>query len=448
MGELKTFKGGTHPHDFKELAKNQKIAECDVPTEVIVPMAQHIGAPAKVLVKATDEVKRGQLIGEPAGFVSAGVHSPVSGKVKKIIQCNTPIGTTCQAVLIENDGKDEWADGCNVDTDVSTLSSADICKKVAWAGIVGMGGATFPTHVKLSPPPEKKIDAVILNGVECEPYLTSDYRLMLEKPETIVEGLKLLLKAVDCKNGYIGIEANKEDAFRIMDKLCKEMSGDGITLIAELLEVKYPQGAEKQLIKAILDREVPSGGLPMDVGVVVQNVATASAVYEACSKNRPLTERIVTATGDGVKEPKNFLARIGTPAKYLLGKCGFKENVNKLIYGGPMMGMAHFDLEMPVNKGMSGILSLCNAEVYEHRRCIRCGRCVEGCPQQLLPSELSLVIESGRFNDSKDINVLDCIECGVCTYVCPARRPIVQWIKLAKYELNRQRLRAAAKEKK
>ncbi|MHC4871614.1 MAG: electron transport complex subunit RsxC [Planctomycetota bacterium] len=441
---LKTFKGGVHPHDFKELAKDQAIIDADVGGEVTVPMSQHIGAPAKVTVKVTDEVKRGQIIGESAGFVSANVHSPVSGKVKRIIECNTPVGTKCAAVLIENDGNDEWAADCNKEQDLSTLSAQQIKDRVSWAGLVGMGGATFPTHVKLSPPEDKKIDAVILNGVECEPYLTSDYRLMLESPEAIVEGLKLIMKVVGCSKGYIGIEDNKEDVFKVMAEKCKEMSSDGCDLKAELLEVKYPQGAEKQLIKAILDREVPSGGLPMDVGAVVQNVGTSHAVYEACKFNRPLTERIVTVTGDGVSEPKNFRARIGTPVQTLLDKCGFKSEANKLVYGGPMMGMAHFDTAMPVNKGMSGVLALCNAEIYEHRNCIRCGRCIGGCPQHLMPADLSLMVESGRFDDAKEGNLLDCIECGVCTYVCPARRPIVQWVKLAKYELNKQRLKEAA----
>jgi electron transport complex protein RnfC len=444
---LKTFNGGIHPHDFKELSKDKAIVEMEAPAEVIVPMAQHIGKPASCIVKVTDTVKKGQVIGEASGFVSANIHSPVSGKVKRLVECNTPTGMVSQAVLIENDGKDEWAESCNVERDISLLNGSDIRSIVQAAGIVGMGGATFPAHVKMSVPENKEIDAVILNGVECEPYLTADYRMMLETPETIVEGLKLVMKAVGCSKGYVGIEANKQDVYEIMNKICADKSEQGFELKAELLQVKYPQGAEKQLIKAVLDREVPSGGLPMDAGAVVQNVSTAHAVYEACKFNKPLIERVVTVTGEGVNDPKNLRARVGTQIKELLTLAGFdEEKTKKLICGGPMMGLAHFDTEMPVNKGMSGLLCLTDSSAFDYNNCIRCCRCVNACPQHLIPSELSQFIEVGRIDEAKDANLLDCIECGACTYICPARRPIVQWIKLAKYELNRERMRKAAKE--
>jgi electron transport complex protein RnfC len=443
----KTFRGGVHPPDRKELSKDQPITDAPAPGEVVVPMSQHIGRPAAPCVKRGETVLRGQVIGTAQGFVSANIHSPVSGTVKKEVDCRIATGGTSPALLIESDGEDTWAEGCNEEVDVKTLDAAAIRDRVAAAGIVGLGGATFPTHVKLSPPENKPIDAVILNGVECEPYLTADYRLMIESPGTIVEGLKLVMRAVECSEGYIGVEANKPDAYKLFREACADASGDGLHLQAVLLEVKYPQGGEKQLIEAILGREVPSGGLPMDVGAVVQNVGTAHAIAEACRYNRPLTERIVTVTGEAANRPANYRARIGVPLKSLLEASDYAgEAMGKLVLGGPMMGLAQFDLEMPVAKGTSGILALSGRGEWAHRNCIRCGRCVAACAAHLMPAELSLRIESGNFADAQEINLLDCIECGGCTYVCPARRPIVQWIKLAKAELNKERLRKAAEE--
>ncbi len=432
------FRGGVHPHDYKHFSNDVVIADAPVPAELVVPFGQHIGKPAAPSVKVGDPVKRGQVIGAAAGFVSAAVHSPVSGTVKKMVRIAHPLGMPVEAAVIENDGRDEWAEGCNVPRDVTTLSPEEIVKAVAAAGIVGMGGATFPTHVKLSPPKDKPIDAVILNGVECEPFLTADHRLMLESPDTVVAGLRLVLRAVNAQQGIIGIEANKPDAFKtISDAL--ERAGDP-RLTAKLLPVRYPQGAEKQLIYACLGREVPSGGLPMDVGVVVQNVGTAHAIHEACALNRPLTERITSVTGPGVTKPGNLRVRLGTPIRALLERCGFQaEAVNKLILGGPMMGLAHYDLDLPVNKGMSGVLCLIGAQTFEYRDCIRCGRCVDGCPMGLVPSELSIMAERRDYLATREIDVLDCIECGVCTYQCPARRPIVQWIKVSKSEIAKAR---------
>lgn len=440
----KMFRGGVHPHDFKELSKDCPITDAPVPAVLVVPLQQHIGAPAKAVVMPGQEVKRGQMIGEAGGFVSAVVHSPVSGKVKSMDDAFHPMGMRCKALVIENDGRDEWAEGCNIESaDGHEFAPAEIVAAIKWAGLVGMGGATFPTHVKLSPPPEKKIDTVILNGVECEPFLTADYRLMLESPRTICRGLQLLKTALHAEKAYIGIEANKPDAFELIRKTLSEM---GDFAEARLLPVMYPQGAEKQLIYACTGREVPSGGLPMDAGVCVQNVGTAHAVYEAVCRKRPLTERITTVTGPGVARPANFRVRIGTLARTLLDICGFDEkHTNKLIYGGPMMGAAHFDIDMPVNKGMSGIVALTDARAYVHGACIRCGRCVEICPAGLIPSEFSILGERGDYLKTQDCNLMDCIECGACTYICPARRPIVQWIKVAKGELARERVKQSAK---
>ncbi len=439
----KVFRGGVHPHDFKELSKDCAITDAPVPEELVVPLQQHIGAPAKACVAVGDEVKRGQVIAEPGGFVSAAIHSPVSGKVKKLDTTLHPMGMTCQAVVITNDGEDQWAEGCNIEPDESKeFTSEEIVAAVKWAGIVGMGGATFPTHVKLSPPPEKKIDTVILNGVECEPYLTADYRLMLESPRTICLGLKLLKKVFNAENAYIGIEANKPDAYEVIKMTLAEMGGFAE---AVLLPVMYPQGAEKQLIYACTQREVPTGGLPMDAGACVQNVGTAHAIYEAVYCKRPLTERITTVTGRGVSKPANYRVRIGTPAKSILELSGFDEDkTQKLIYGGPMMGAAHFDIELPVNKGMSGIVAMTDAKAFIHGPCIRCGRCVDVCPAGLIPSEYSIYGEKGMYLETAGIDIMDCIECGACTYICPARRPIVQWIKVSKAELAKERARAAA----
>ncbi len=439
----KMFRGGVHPHDYKEFSKDSKIEVADVPELLTVSLQQHIGAPAKPCVAVGQVVKRGMVIGEAGGFVSAAVHSPVSGTVKRIESITHPMGMKCKGIVIENDGQDLWEDGCNIEPDLTKDHTPDEIKNaVTWAGIVGMGGATFPTHVKLSPPPDKKIDTVILNGVECEPFLTADHRLMLESPETICYGLKLLVKQLGATKAYIGIEENKPDAYAVISKTLKDMGGFAE---AKLLKVMYPQGAEKQLIFACTGREVPSGGLPMDAGVCVNNVATAHAIYEAVYKKRPLTERIVSVTGPGVAKPSNFLARIGTPASFLLEKCGYDEvKTNKLIYGGPMMGASHFDITMPVNKGMSGILALTDQKAYNYSPCIRCGRCVDVCPISLIPSEFSILGERGNFLAAQEFNVLDCIECGCCSYICPSRRPIVQWIKVAKGELAKERAKKQA----
>lgn len=442
----KMFRGGVHPHDYKELSRDCPIEVAEVPKLITVPLQQHIGAPAKACVVPGQSVKRGTVIGEAGSFVSAVVHSPVSGVVKRIEKIVHPMGMKCEGIVIENDMQDEWEEGCNVELDeTKEFTSDDIKAAVMWAGIVGMGGATFPTHVKLSPPPEKKIDTVILNGVECEPFLTADDRLMLESPKSICIGLKLLMKQLGATTGYIGIEENKPAAFAAIDKTLKEMGGFAQ---AKLLRVMYPQGAEKQLIVACTGKEVPSGGLPMDAGVCVNNVASAHAIYEAVYLRRPLTERIVTVTGDGVQKPANYLARIGTPASALLALSGYDEvATNKLIYGGPMMGAAHFDIEMPVNKGMSGILALTNQKAFNYSPCTRCGRCVDTCPISLIPSELSILGELGKYLDTKSCNILDCIECGCCSYICPSRRPIVQWIKVSKGELAKERAKELAAKK-
>jgi len=430
-----------HTHDFKELSKDRPIEAGPQPAEVALPLRQHIGAPARPVVAKGDIVRRGQLIAEPGGFISAGVHASVSGKVKAIEARPHALGKPVDAIVIENDGRNEWADGLPGNNDVSALSAENIRAKVQAAGIVGLGGATFPTHVKLSPPPDMPIDSVIINAVECEPYLTRDYRLMLERTADVVAGLRLIMTAVGAERGYIAVEANKLDAY---EEFC-EATAEFDDISVELLAVKYPQGAELQLIEAVLNRQVPSGELPMAAGAVVQNVATAVAIYEACRYDLPLTELVVTVTGEGAGKPGNLLVPLGTPIDLLLAHCEAADNINKLIIGGPMMGLAQYTAETTVTKGTSGIVLLTDAEEYDYGPCIRCGRCVEHCPMGLVPSDLSIVCEAGRVEEMLDHNIMDCKECGTCAYVCPARRPIVHWVKLGKAALARQKARQASK---
>lgn len=428
---LATFRGGIHPPDKKELSAGSAISQSRPPDRVVIPLSQHIGAPCKPAVQIGQEVKVGEVIGTAEAFVSAPVHSSVSGKVVAIGEFPVAIGRMVSSVVIENDKKDTWTE-LKADADYLSLSSDELKAKIRAAGIVGMGGAAFPTGVKLSPPKEKPIDMVILNGAECEPYLTADYRLMLERASDVVEGLKILMKVLGVKRGFIGIENNKPDAVKIM----KDAASGAADIEVCALEVKYPQGAEKMLIKALTGREVPpKGGLPMDVGVVVQNIGTAVAIYEAVRFGKPLIERVVTVTGENVKEPRNLMVRIGTFASQLIEECGgLKSGDGKVISGGPMMGFALGTLDVPVTKGTSGILALPDeiAHIEDYKPCIRCGRCVDVCPMNLVPSMLSVLSEAGMYEETKEYNLYDCFECGTCTFVCPAKRPIVQFVRLAK----------------
>ena len=436
---MRTFRGGVHPHEHKGLSRDRAIEPLAPPPQVVLPMSQHLGVPCTPTVKKGDAVRKGQAVGQPdpsnpRRFVSAPVHASVSGKVVAVEERPHPLGRAVLAVVIENDGQDAWADGLLGEADVGSLDANAIKARIQAAGIVGMGGAAFPTHVKISPPPDKPIDTVILNAAECEPYLTCDYRLMLERTADLVEGVKILGKALGAKGLMIGIEANKMDAF---ERLRQAAEGTGIGV--EVCEVKYPQGSEKQLIYALTGRRVPAGGLPLEVGVVVQNVATALAVCEAVRSNKPLIERVVTVTGDGVDHPSNFLVRLGTPIRALLEAAGMPPGARKVISGGPMMGIAQANLDAPVIKGTSGLLVQREAEPAEWRACIHCGRCVEACPMRLLPNEISTACESRSLDAMAATTILDCFECGCCSYVCPARRPIVHWVKWGKVELAKRK---------
>ncbi len=430
----RTFKGGVHPKDYKHFSNEKTIERMVLPKKVIVHVSQHIGKPSQPIVKKGDLVKTGQKISESTGFVSIPMHSSVSGKVIDIGNYPHPTGTIQKAVVIESDGKDEWIDTIEGNQNYMELSVDEMKSKIADAGICGMGGAGFPTHVKLSPPKDKPIDTVILNGVECEPFLTADHRLMLEKTDEILSALEILMKILNAKHGYIGIEDNKPDAIEKM----RNAVGDKFDVVS--LKLKYPQGAEKQLIYACTKRKVPAGGLPMDVGVIVQNVGTALAVYEAVKFDKPLIERVTTITGSIVKEPKNLLARVGTPVSDMIEFCGgTTEEIGKLISGGPMMGFALADIETPTAKTSSGFVLFSEKEVNKNpeQTCIRCGRCVDACPMNLAPSLIVNNVQHKKYEQAKLFNIMDCIECGSCGYVCPANIQLVQWIKLGKLEIGK-----------
>jgi len=424
----KTFPRGTHPPEYKHYTEGQKLEKLEPPEKVFIPLNQHFGKPADPLVTKGDEVLLGQKIGDSDELFSAAVHSSVSGKVLFIKEHPHPLGSPVQTVIIANDGKDTPHPDMKGSKDPFSLKPEDIRSKVREAGIVGMGGAAFPTAVKLSPPKGKPIDTIIINGCECEPMLTSDYRLMLEFTEEIINGAEMVRAAAEAKRIIIGIEDNKRKVFELFKQKMNGFPGE-----ASLLKTKYPQGAEKNLIYALLKREVPRGGLPFDVGVVVQNVGTAKAVWDAVSSGTPLYERAVTLSGPGFKENKNLLIRIGTPFKHAVKYCGgLKKGANMLVMGGPMMGLAQWDLETPVIKGTSGLVAWIEEAFPKEFPCISCGRCVSHCPMGLVPTRLMDYSRHGFYEEAEKWGVLDCVECGCCQYVCPAKIPLVHWIRLGK----------------
>ncbi len=432
---LKTFRiGGIHPADNK-LTAGKAIEVFPVPGTVVIPLSQHIGAPAVAAVAKGDKVVVGQLLGRAGGFVSANVHSSVSGTVTSVDAVADAGGIRRPAVTIAVES-DEWREDIDrSDTLVKTtgLTPKEIVARIAEAGIVGMGGATFPTQVKLSVPEGKKAEWLIINGVECEPYLTADHRLMLERGEQVLVGVSLLAKALGVSKAYIGIENNKKDAIEHLRSLTPGYPG--IEVVP--LKVKYPQGGEKQLIAALTGRQVPSGALPIDVGAVVQNVGTAYAVYEAVMKNKPLIERIVTVTGRELENPANLQVRIGTPVSALVAHCGgLPEGDDKVIGGGPMMGRPMANPDAPVTKGSSGVLIMSGAAASRlpEKECIRCAKCVEACPMGLEPYLLSKLSRNGLFEETEKHAVTDCIECGSCSWTCPASLPLLDFIRIGKAE--------------
>ncbi len=427
---LRTFPGGVHPHDEKHFSASAPISTAPLPAKVTIHLSQHIGAPSTPVVAVGAEVLTGQLIAEASGFVSLNQHASISGKVTAIDRFPHPCGASSLAIQITGDGLDKWVNLVD-EANFMELPVAEMKQRISDAGICGMGGAGFPTHVKLSPPEDKPIDTVILNGVECEPYLTSDYRLMKEKARDIITGLKLIMKIVNAKQGYIGIEANKPDVITEMEKLL--VSEANLEVVG--LKLRYPQGAEKQLIYAATQRKVPAGGLPMAVGVVVQNVGTAFAIYEAIRFKKPLVERVISITGSPVANPKNILARIGTPFSELVELSGgTKETVGKAISGGPMMGFALPSLDATMGKGSSGLVLMNEkqAKLNEEGNCLRCARCVDVCPMNLVPSMIAAAVKYNNLDMAVQAGLNDCMKCGSCAFVCPAQIKLVQWIDTGK----------------
>lgn len=437
---LLTFpKGGVHPHEAKGLTEHLAIEPMPIPEEVQIPLLQHFGAPCKPLVDKKAVVSEGELIGSVEKGLGASVHSSVTGTVKSIGSSPHPVLGSCPSVVITADRNakprsytaGEW----------NGIPAQEILKRVKEAGVVGVGGAGFPTHVKLSPPPEAKIDTLILNGAECEPYLTADHRLMLEHPLEIVEGARIILTILGIRDCRIGIEANKGDAIEAMKAAVKQAASDHFHIVVDALKVKYPQGSEKQLIQAITSRRVPGSGLPFDVGVIVQNVGTVKAVYDAVVLRKPLYERVVTISGKGILRPANLMVRIGTRLRDIAAFLGgTRPELSRIVMGGPMMGFSISTLEMPVTKTTSGVLFLTREEVdtEPYSQCIRCGWCLEACPMGISPGEIGIYVEAGRAGDTSQFGLSECFECGCCAFVCPAKRPLVQFIRMAKMKARKK----------
>ncbi len=424
-----TFKkGGVHPADKKEISKGKPIEVLPMPKELLVSLSQHLGAPAKALKAKGEHVERGERIGEAAGFISADVHSPATGTIVDIKPVRLASGVLCDAFVIQPDEvQPAWP---SEKYDWKSQEPSELLMQVKNYGIVGMGGATFPAHVKLNVPMDRLVEAVVVNGVECEPYLTADYRIEMEKATEAIEGALIAQKITHAKRVIIGIELNKPDAIahfkEIVEKegLCVEVMG---------LKMKYPQGDEKQLLKATLGREIPSGKLPLDVGAVVCNMGTCYALYQAIVLHRPLVERVVSVTGECIKEPKNLLCPIGTKVSDLLTFCGgCSQEPEKLVSGGPMMGFSFFSMDTPVCKGTSGILALAPAKEIRQTACLNCGKCVSHCPIGLMPNKLYRLITHAQYAKAMENDLMDCKECGCCSYSCPAGLPLVQAMKTGK----------------
>ncbi len=436
--DVLTFKKGVHIDEYKELSENSELLTLDVPNEVVIPLTQHIGAPSKCLVAKKDEVAVGDLIGQAVGNFSVNVHSSVSGVVTDVIDIQTASGKNSQAVVINTEGYDQTKE--YILNDQVSLNKEEIVAKIKEAGIVGMGGAAFPAHIKYTP--AKKVDTVLVNGAECEPYVTCDDFLMKTRPEAIIKGLELLVTAAGAKTGIIAIEDNKPAAFDSISNYLKEYANNASNL-PELkvvkLATKYPQGDEKRLIDASLGRVVPSGGLPMDVGVIVSNVSTVNAVYEAIYYDKPLYERIMTVTGHNVSNPTNTLVRIGTPFEFAIEATGgTKDEIVKLINGGPMMGIAQPTIDKPVEKATNCILVQTEEEAKPPvtEPCIRCSRCVDMCPVNLLPLYIHKFSLDEKFDKAESYRIMDCIECGSCSYICPSKRPLVEAIRFGKRQIR------------
>ena len=444
---LATFKGGVHPYEGKELSEHKPVQVLMPKGDLVYPMSQHIGAPATPLVKKGDKVLAGQKIGEASGFISANVICSVSGTVKAVEPRRVANGTMVNSIIVENDGEYAAVEGLGADRDPKSLSKQEIRDIVKEAGIVGLGGAGFPTHVKLTPKDESKIDYILVNGAECEPYLTSDYRLMMEQPEKLVEGLKVVLQLFDNAKGVIGIENNKPEAIKKLQELVK---GEPRIEVCPL-KTKYPQGGERSLIYAITGRKVNSSMLPADAGCIVDNVDTVISIYNPVCKTTPLMRRVVTVTGDAIANPQNYEVKIGTNMQELVEAAGgFKTEPEKLIAGGPMMGMALFTTDIPITKTNSALLCMTKDEVAanEETPCIRCGKCVSVCPSHIVPVMMMKAALKGDCDAFEKVNGMECMECGSCTFICPAKRPLTQAFKEMRKTVAANRRKKAQEGKK
>ncbi len=441
---ISTFRRGVHPDEFKNLTCHLPSKILPLPDEVFIPLQQHIGAPCEALVEKGDTVKTGQKIADSPAFVSSPIHASITGTVVSVASFPHPLGGKVPMIHIKRDGEeDEW-ELLSTPENWETAPKEDLGKLVREAGLVGLGGAAFPTHVKMSPPPDKPVDHFILNGCECEPFLTCDHRNMLEDTDRILKGMAIMMRILGIDQGIVGIESNKADAIAAMEARVKDLK---LNFKIQPLKVKYPQGAEKMLIDAALGRKVPAGGLPMDVGVVVNNVATALAVYEAVVEGKPLIQRMLTVTGDAIKSPGNLIARIGTPFQVCVDACGgLHDETSQVFMGGPMMGLVQYDLQVPTLKATSGIVCMQSSQLKNtrHYPCIQCGTCVSVCPMNLVPTRLSRQAETGKYQDCKEWGVFNCIECGSCAFVCPSGIPLVQWIRVGKVKSTEQQQKIKA----
>ena len=432
------FHGGVHPNSCKTLTSDRPVKRAYIPKKVIIPLSQHVGLPAEPLVKAGDDVRIGQVIGKPAGFISSFIHASISGRVTSVSPMPTPTLSRSLSVTIESRETDDPELKAIQRKDIDALSKEELLNIIKDSGIVGLGGAAFPAHVKLSPPKDKPIDSVILNGVECEPYITCDHRLMIEKTHELLKGLEIIKKIVGAKDAYIAIEDNKLSAIYAMGQALRNAKYPMPNTRVVTLHTKYPQGAEKQVIKSVLNRVVPAGGLPMDIGCIVQNVATVFAIYEAVYLGKPLIERAITLTGSALKEPVNIIVRVGTILSDLMNYIGpFASEPRKVIVGGPMMGVAQYTLDIPIIKGAGGILFLSKEDLAEDKEgvCIRCGKCIDACPMELVPTTLMNLVKIEHFTDAKDNGISNCYECGACAYDCPAKIPLVDYMKFGKAKI-------------
>ena len=439
------FFGGVHPNDMKAATNEKAIEKLAAPAEVVIPMSMHIGAPCKPIVAVCDKVKIGQRIGEPGGFVSAPIHASISGTVKAVEPRPFNMGGKMMSVVIENDFQNEVSEEVKPVADPDSLTPEQLVEIVKNAGIVGQGGATFPTHVKISSG-LGKVDYVIINAAECEPYITGDHRTCLERPEQVIKGATLLAKCFGVDKVYIGIEANKQNAADVLNKTIAELNAP---VVVEVLHTRYPQGAEKQLVQAVSGRQVPSGKLPADAGCCIFNLNTTCAIYRAVYTGMPVVNKIVTVSGSGVIDPKNIECPIGTPITKLFDACGgLKDETYKLIMGGPMMGLAQYDVDVTVGKGTGAMLAFADKEeqYVEDPQCIRCGKCVGVCPIRLEPVFMYKYLMKGDVDTWQNVlHGMDCIECGACTYTCPARLPLIHAFRMGKQKVNNARMAAKAK---